>query len=288
VTATVENMRLSHSQLTGWASCGERHRLERVIGVTQRPGWALIGGSALHEMTENYDFARLGVDREQPSFEAILERRVAEAEDKSGIDREAFTVSGRQSKEWPKKENVDWWLSQGPLMFNRWVTFTQNVPWDIWFTPSGSPAIEVAYDLPLNNGVVVRGYVDRVMVDGEGNLIIMDLKTGASKQPTPRQLGTYKVGMEDKFPGIEFRYGTFWDARSGVSTAIRSLNSYTRARIEWQYGKVREAKELGIYIANPSMMCGSCQVRDFCYEYTPDADATVQPPWVSDEEWSGA
>lgn len=279
-------MRLSHSQLTSWASCGERHRLERVLRIPSTPGWALIGGSAVHEATENYDNARLGIETAQPDFREIMERRIAEAEDESGIPRDGFKASGRASKENPNKEDLNWWLAQGPVMLKRWIVFTQNVPWDIWIMPNGKPAIEVEYTLNLAN-VAIRGYVDRVMVDREGNLIVVDLKTGSSKQATPRQLGTYKVGLEDRFPGNVFRYGTFWDARGGTSSPLASLNGYTRARIQWQYGKVRQAKELGIYIANPSMLCGSCGVRDYCYEYTPDADANVQPPWVSDAEWSG-
>lgn len=280
-------MRLSHSQLSGWASCGERHRLERVVRVPSLPGWALIGGSAVHEVTENYDFNRLGVDKPSPDFAEILERRVSEAEEESGVDRSQFTASGRMSKENPNKEDMGWWLRNGPLMFNRWVTFVENAPWDVWITPQGNPAVELEYNLHLPNGVTIKGFVDRVMVDQFDDLIIVDLKTGASKQPTPRQLGTYKVGLEDKYQGTQFTHGAFWDARSGVTSQKTPLNEFTLARILWQYDKVKAAKEQGIYIANPSMMCGSCGVRKFCYEYTPDATAHVQPPWVSDAEWSG-
>src|SRR5438874_2553091 len=54
---------MSHSQATSFLSCGEQYRLEKVVRVPQVPGWALVGGSALHLATEYYDFAEAGLDR---------------------------------------------------------------------------------------------------------------------------------------------------------------------------------------------------------------------------------
>lgn len=280
---------LSHSQLTTWAGCGERYRLERVLKLPQLPGWALIGGSTLHEMTENYDKARLGVDIPQPSFDEIFDRRIEAEEEKSGIARSQFKASGRASKACPNKEDGDWWREHGPAMFNRWVVFTNSAPWDIWIDPNGNPAIEVKYELYLANGEVkVLGFIDRVMVDRQGRLIILDIKTGASKQATPRQLGTYRVGIEDKFPGEKAHYGAFWDARSGTTTPPAALNEYTPERLEYQYAGLKKAKELGLYIANPGSLCGSCGVNRYCYEFLGEDANSVRPPWVTPEEWGDA
>lgn len=278
---------LSFSQLNGWAGCGERYWLERVVKVPETPAWALIGGSTVHELTENYDKSRLGVDTSSPSFEEIFERRTVEAEEKSGLDRSQFRASGRKSAAYPEKENPKWWHENGPAMFDRWVVFTNNVPWDIWTTPAGDPAIEIPFELMLqSNTLKVRGFVDRVFVDpSTGGLICVDIKTGASKQSSNRQLGTYRVGLSDKY-GVDIPYGTFWDARSGGTSEVASLNEWSKARVAWQYAKVRQARELGIYVANPGPMCSGCSVRDFCPEVDGSRMYEVQQPWISDEEWN--
>ena len=286
--------RLSYSQLNSWAGCGERYRLERIVQVPQRPAWNLIGGSTVHELTEQHDLSRLGVDTVSYTFDEVFERRTVEAEQNSGFDRTEFRSSGRASKDWPNKEDNTWWAANGPAMVNRWVTFVNNVPWDIWVTPDGKPAVELDFLLPLfpdgtgEPTVEVKGFIDRVMVDRDGNLIVVDVKTGASKQPTARQLGVYRVGLLHRF-GVEAAFGSFWDARSGSASPLVSLANYDLARVTWQYEQVRRARALNIYIPNPGPLCGSCSVNESCYEFSLDApERGVRPPWVSVEEWNGA
>ena len=285
--------RLSYSQLSGWTGCGERYRLERIVRVPQVPAWNLIGGSAAHEVTEQHDLSRLGValTKRNETFEEAFERLTVDAEEESGIDRSGFRASGRASKQWPDKENADWWLENGPAMVRRWDNFIEMCPWDIWITPDEKPAIELGFNLPLlpddngNNRVEVRGFIDRVFVDHRtGELIVVDLKTGASKQPTPRQLGVYRVGLRDRY-GVDARLGTFWDARSGTTSEVHALTEYTPERIAWQFGTLAKARLDGVYLPNPGPLCGSCSVNQYCFEYTPDATARVRPPWVSADEW---
>lgn len=46
---------VSYSQFTGWLKCGEQYRLKRIARVKELPGWAGVGGSALHKATEVLD-----------------------------------------------------------------------------------------------------------------------------------------------------------------------------------------------------------------------------------------
>ena len=279
--------RLSYSQLNSFTTCGESYRLERVIRVPRRPGWALVGGSAVHEITEQNDLREHGVDVPLVTFEEAFERLTAEAEEESGLPRSEFKASGRASKANPNKEDRDWWLAEGPLMVNRWLNWRRSSPWDIWITPQGKPAIELEFDVFVDNDSVdVKMFVDRVFTDG-ASLIVLDLKTGASKQPTARQLGVYKVGILDKWPGLPVRFGTFWDARSGATGPVYPLNEYSLRRLEWQFAALKEARRQNLYLPSPGPMCGSCSVNEHCYEYNPEATARIRPPWVSVEEWEG-
>src|SRR5665647_2281373 len=157
--------RLSYSQLNGYTGCGERYRLERILRVPQRPAWALVGGSAFHEATERYDLREHGVDVPDPYFATVFDRKIAETEEESGLDRSQFRASGRASKQWPDKENEAWWRAEGPTMFLRWINFRRNAPWDIWITPDGMPAVEIEFDLVLGDDEIdIKGYIDRVFV----------------------------------------------------------------------------------------------------------------------------
>lgn len=279
---------LSYSQLNTATTCGEQYRLQRIIRVPQTPAWALIGGSSVHTATEQRDLSAHGVDVSVESFEDIFERLTLEAEEESGLDRSAFRASGRASNQWPDKENAAWWLANGPAMVNRWTNWVRNVPWNLWVTPHGLPAAELEFNLWLERAqVIIKGFIDRVFVDGDGNLIVVDLKTGASKQSSYRQLGTYKVALKDKWPDQPIKFGAFWDARSGATGAVMPLNEYDIDRVEWQYNALKTMRAEGLFLPAPSNMCGSCSVASWCYEVNGENAGQVRPPWVDIEEWEG-
>lgn len=277
--------RLSHSQLNGWTGCGERYRLERIVGVPQRPGWALIGGNAVHDTTENHDLREHGVDVPPLTFEEAFEARTVEAEERDGFDRSEFRASGRKSNQWPDKENADWWLANGPGMVQRWVTWTRNVPWVLWVTPEGQPAVEVEFNyVSLEEGFTIKGFIDRVYHDpATGRLIVVDIKTGAQKQSSGRQLGTYRIGLEDKYAaqGVAVPLGTFWDARGGATDRLYDLGWFTKERLDWSFRQLKRARASGMYLPNPSALCSSCSVRDYCYEVEGEKAGEVPPPWAA-------
>lgn len=46
---------LSPSQISTLLTCGEQYRLSRVARVANRPMWAGIGGTCVHQITEDLD-----------------------------------------------------------------------------------------------------------------------------------------------------------------------------------------------------------------------------------------
>lgn len=273
--------RLSHSQLNGWANCSEQYRLERIVRVPQIPAWYLIGGNAVHEATEHHDLREHGVAVPHQSFEEIFERLTSEKEEETGFARTEFRAGGRSSRQWPDKENASWWLAEGPGMVNRWINWTRSTPWQLWITPNGKPAVELEFNLVLDEvGVTVKGFIDRVFQDpATGSLIVFDLKTGSGKQASARQLGTYKIGVLDKWPDLDIGWGTFWSARTGVTESVSSLDPYSRERLAWQFNVVKEARRQNLYLANPGRMCNSCSVQPYCYETQGELSGEVPKPW---------
>jgi superfamily I DNA/RNA helicase/RecB family exonuclease len=67
--------------------------------------------------------------------------------------------------------------------------------------PRRVAAIERDFEVTLDDGVRLRGRVDRLEVDADGRLVVVDLKTGASKPTVAElaehpQLGAYQVAVE--------------------------------------------------------------------------------------------
>lgn len=256
---------LSYSQMETWSTCGEKLYLQRIAKVPSLPSWSLIGGSVLHEVTEKSDLTLVetGV-RLTPTPQELatqLDEYAERESEKCGYPVEEFKANGRASKQWPDKENRDWWAESLPVMVERWVTFMDNSPWTLWFTPDGTPAIELAMNITLG-GEVIKLAIDRVFVAGD-RLRVVDLKSGSRTPDSARQLGLYATAIEQVF-GVRPDDGCYWMARSGVTTEAEPLDRYTTESLGREFAAFRRAQRAGVFIAKPSNLCGSCGVRPYC------------------------
>jgi len=284
---------LSHSQFSTFTRCGELYRLERVWHVPCPPAWALIGGKAVHSATEDIDRAAHGSPFPVRSFQEHLDLEVEQAltgNDYTGAD---IRASGHASKAWPNKEDRRWWEFNGPIMVARWAAFAKTAPLDLALSvgeggmDAGSsadvPAIEVPFRLIVGSTTIV-GYVDRVYRQrADGALVVLDLKSGSQPQPSPAQLGVYKVGLEAKF-GEPVRWGYFWDARTGALSERYDLSPFTHERIEWQYESLRFARDRGLFLPNITKDCSWCGVREFCVYVGGARSSEVTAPWEALDE----
>lgn len=48
---------VSYSQFRTWISCQERFRQLKLLLRKRLPGWAMVGGSAVHRLTEEWEMA---------------------------------------------------------------------------------------------------------------------------------------------------------------------------------------------------------------------------------------
>jgi RecB family exonuclease len=268
---TTTALRLSHSAVEDYSQCGEKYRLRRIAKVPQVPSWALVGGSAFHVVTEHLDNLDFGYDDGGPETfgEAMLEEidlRIQE----SGVLPEYWTASGRASKEWPDKENKDFWLSQGPIWLSTYRRFLASSPWQVWITPDGQPAVELELDWFIGD-VQVRGFIDRIYENVvTGALAVIDIKTG-SREPGPKQLITYHNGLSAlwrarEWPGEPPRWGAFYMARKGFMSEPVDIATPDDGRLEHDYAKAALGIESQIFLPSTSALCGSCSVRDYCRE----------------------
>jgi RecB family exonuclease len=254
---------LSYSQLSTFMSCGEKYKLERVDGHKGTPNWAAVGGSAVHQMTEQRD--RLLVEHgvyqlpaTRVEFETILEQCIVKEEELTGIDRSEFRHTGRKSKDWPDKWGYLYWLSYGPEWVNAWHQWCAMTPWRF----ATSHPVEYQFEIELGD-TKVRGAIDRIMENADGDLVVVDIKTSAQQPKSPEQLGLYACAVELDM-GVRPKYGAFWMARDGGTGPVFDLDRFSLDYMTTRYRTVRNQMTRGEFLPNPEMHCSYCSVKKHC------------------------
>lgn len=194
-------------------------------------------------------------------FLAEVEKR----KEKSDIPPTEWRAGGRASKAWPNKEDSSWWLTNGPAMLEKWHTWwteAQAEGFSVWRTATGLPAIELAVNADIG-GVMLKGYIDAILQDPSGDLVLVDWKTSAMEPVAPIQLGTYRVAVQ-KTLGVDINLGVYYMAKKGDLGHVYDLSIYDEATVgPWlQRAKLMEQQRL--FIPKPSSLCSACGVRPYC------------------------
>ena len=261
-----EPAHLSYSTIDGYRSCGMRFRLQKVIGVEQRPGLAALGGNAVHTATEWHDMDSIPSATAAELFTAAWNEEVKKRREQSpSFALDQYIATGRASKEYGGKKGVQWWMDNGPGMVQSWIDWREgHANWHIWETPEGKPAIELELNIPLPNDKPFKMFLDRVMVTPSGQLAVKDIKTGRIPE-TPEQLGLYATGLEIKY-GPEFRpaFGYFWTPDKGHGSPLH-LDMYTPDYFAALSTEAANGINSGCFLAKPMNGCQNwCSVAAHC------------------------
>jgi hypothetical protein len=250
---------VSHSAMNTWLNCGWQYYLSRIVNVEEQPSYWLVGGKAVHEATEIYD-----LESETTMFDstAVFNMRW-NANFADSDNGKEFRAGGRASKAYPNKEDAQWWLDNGPKMVDFWVQFREDSGWKLYELPTGKVSVETELNFEIQ-GVEVKGFLDRLMVSPEGELVVVDIKTSSKPPATNTQLGIYAILVE-KILGVRPTKGAYFLARTGELTPPVSLDMYTENRFGSWLNKFKLAVENDIFIPAPGFMCGTCSVNTACY-----------------------
>jgi PD-(D/E)XK nuclease superfamily len=266
---------LSYSSVSTYSDCGEKFRLRKTHDIPRVPRWAAMGGSAVHtgtEVLDKQDFGigtsyGLGVSGETAAFNDAFDAEITEAR-ASGIPYEEWHAAGRTSKEWPNKQDEKWWRYHGPLFVSGWRGWLRRSGYTIYLPAGGEPAIEVAYRVNIG-GFPAVGYIDRVMQAPDGQLMIVDLKSG--REPSGiDQLRDYGVALHrsEEWTGPAPQWGAYYMAREAGMTVPVPLGPSDAIARDHVYAMALNGIRSGIFLPNVGMMCKSCNVRDFCISWT--------------------
>ena len=201
--------RLSYSSAAQYGDCAERWRLSRVYGLDKATYWVTMMGTAVHEVTEARDLDQVGLatDKHTPLLAEDVERAFTIAFDREKAARlksgTTINASGRLLKTGigkgggPNKKDEEWARRYGPIMVQNWLDWraANNYKVALFDAPDGKviPGVELKVAKPLG-GYPYVGYIDRVLVDGNGEYLVVDLKTGNPPQSTT-QLKAYAAQL---------------------------------------------------------------------------------------------
>ncbi len=263
---------ISYSALSTYVDCGQKYYLTRMVKVSETPAWYFIGGSAVHTASEiidgNWDYYKNLGDTADTNlvcselFRQEWDKHCTETREQNpDVPFSEYKAGGRASKQYPLKENDEWWFHNGPQMVKNWLLWRQNSHLVVWEPSEGKTAVELGIELPMDSWNL-RMFIDRVFVTPNGEMVVLDLKTGARTPTSDLQLAIYAAGIEKVF-GVRPRYGTYWMGRSGSTTELVDLDYLPTDKILNVVSTFDTARKGGIFLPNLSN-CSYCNVAQHC------------------------
>lgn len=281
---------MSNSQLSSWLHCGKSYQLKRVFNAPSIPSVWLAGGVSLHDTICDINLASVGeledvdpVHRFQTYFDAFVENQIAE----SGIPMDQWRVAGRATKEKPNKEDFNWWRFEGARQAQEYKTWLRLSDWKI-FVNEGKGMAEFETTATFG-GMEVKGFADALMVSPDGELVIVDFKSGTRVPSNKFQLGLYTAAIERAL-NIPVSKGAYMMTRKTEMTDLFDLSRFTPRYFDNVFSMAKIALENDVYIPNPGDACNMCDVSDYCYSvggalaWMYDPDHPQYQPQNSSEE----
>lgn len=260
----------SFSSYDEFTQCGHRYFLKRVKQAPTLPSVAAVAGRAFHRWTEVHDSAFINyagfILPTEGDWEVCLFEEIEREEEHSGVARGDWRVSGRESKDKPNKEDLDWWLTAGWELCQRYADWRSKVntriATDLPPDENGNTlGIEYALNVELV-GLEFYAHLDRVEYDENGNLGVRDLKTGrlwVSVQP-----GFYAGAA--RMHGIRLHWWDKYDARKGITVPNppKPLDNWDATRVSHLLAQAEDQRSRHIYPVRVGEHCNYCPVRDAC------------------------
>ena len=269
---------VSHSQLNSWASrCQKEFFLRRIAGAPETPAWWLVGGSAVHEVTEELDRRGLEFDLTpaemnvtldiEDLFQSKLAELVRATEEATEIPSADWIAAGFRPP-----QNRSYWEKNGPQMVSNWLSWRERTGWKVaWI--GDMPIIEYDLDVTMEIGGVERsvlGAPDRIFELPNKELVIVDIKSGSTTPSSPAQQGLYATLLEleghrrPKF-GTFVKVGIQPKTGGGKHLTLAPLKKYDERYFEQLFTAFRSQLETGTFLPNVGDFCDRCGVRGSCY-----------------------
>jgi putative RecB family exonuclease len=277
---------LSPSRAADFKTCPLLYRFRTIDRLPERKTKAAVRGTLVHAVLEKlYDLPPAG--RTVEAAQTLLEPAWAELREEPGIaELFAATSEGVEAGagSTPEKDGLEAWLASAGELVETY--FRLEDPTRI--QPDGR---EELVEVTLPDGLLLRGYVDRLDVAPSGALRVVDYKTGA----VPREAFEAKALFQMKFYAL-----VLWRTRGVVAAQLKLLylkdgDALTYAPDEAEllrfertlqaiWAAIERAVASGDFRPNKSRLCSWCDHQALCPAFggTPPpfpADAAAAAGW---------
>lgn len=196
-------------------------------------------------------------------FNKAFQECISEEVDRWGNPLNTWRASGKRSKAYPDKEDKSYWDKEGPIHVQRWIDWReQNYnQHPLWVTPDGELGVELNLTVYFGK-VKVKAIIDRV-INVNGYLAVVDLKSGSKSPSSLLQLGVYASAIQIKY-GVRPSLGAYFSTRKGESLGFESLDHLSIPRLTFLFETFVENARKGKYLPMPGDHCSWCDVRKAC------------------------
>ena len=271
---------LSPSRAADFKSCPLLYRFRTIDRLPERKSRAAVRGTLVHTVLERlYDLPPAG--RTVEAARELVAPAWSELQAQPGV-AELFTEDGDGAA----GESVETWLASAGRLVETY--FALEDPTRI--QPEGR---EELVEVTLPDGLLLRGYVDRLDVARNGALRVVDYKTGA----IPREAFEAKALFQMKFYAL-----VLWRTRGVIASQLKLLylgdgDALTYAPEEAElvrfertllaiWAAIERAVSTQDFRPSPSRLCGWCDHQALCPSFggTPPpfpAEAAAAAGWAT-------
>jgi putative RecB family exonuclease len=266
---------LSPSRAADFKSCPLLYRFRTIDRLPERKSAAAVRGTLVHAVLERlYDLP--AAERSQEAAQALIPEAWEVLSAEPGID-ELFAEGGDAG-------SLEAWLASAGKLVDTY--FSLEDPTRI--EPHGR---EELVEVTLPDGLLLRGFVDRIDVAANGAIRVVDYKTGAM----PREAFEAKALFQMKFYAL-----VLWRTRGVVASQLKLMylgdgDTLTYAPDEQEllrfertlraiWSAIERAVATGDFRPNKSRLCDWCDHQALCPSFggTPPpfpAEAAAAAGW---------
>ncbi|HEY4603297.1 MAG TPA: RecB family exonuclease [Blastococcus sp.] len=255
---------LSPSRAADFKTCPLLYRFRTIDRLPERKSLAAVRGTLVHAVLERlYDLP--AAQRTVEAAQELLEPAWAELRDEPGV-AELFEITQEDGAETDANapESVESWLASAGKLVEKY--FALEDP-----TRIQPESREQLVEVTLPDGLLLRGFVDRLDVAPNGALRVVDYKTGSM----PREAFEAKALFQMKFYAL-----VLWRTRGVVAAQLKLIylgdgDTLTYAPDEAEllrfertlqaiWAAIERAVATGDFRPNKTRLCGWCDHQAVC------------------------
>lgn len=254
----------SHSQVDTLLRCGKSYELSRLLNAPRTPTVWSPAGTALHEVADL--IARGEAGDIYTTWVNVFDEHVAKQFEETQVDPQFWRKAGRVTKDKPEREDVNFWRGEGSRQLVMYATWLQTSGYKVAKLSDGTVLSEHETTTRFGD-IEVRGFCDIVLKGPDGELIVMDLKSGTRVPDKTTQLGLYKVALNQNHPDdrLKINTGCFFMTRKGEPTPTVGLDRYTSDYFTSIFTMAESIREAKAFVPSPGDACRICDVSEACF-----------------------